>query len=213
MPLLALAQALALALSCSLSPCHRAHVPPRLRPVPPRGKAARVGSALRADLAIPRNKKAGDPGISHPAPGLCFCPPCQRVNLSTCQLVLPSGPLANSSTGQLTRCLLPPCHHAHVPPLSAAALPRAQINPDSSAMVSNLCSRRSILTCRSVTFLDSSSFWTMSCWRRERICSLEVLLFTMVMHGCVRSSHSVAGMRTAERRGFPLEGRGSGRKA
>ncbi len=109
MPLLALALTLALALFTPLPTCHRAHVPPR-------GKAAQVGSALRDDLAIPRNKKAGDQGFYPPAPGLCFCPPYQRVNLSTCQLVLPSGPPANSSTGQLTRRLLSPCHRAHVPP-------------------------------------------------------------------------------------------------
>jgi hypothetical protein len=64
-----------------------------------------------------------------------------------------------------------------------------------------------------VTFLDSSAFWATSCWRRARICSLEVWLFTMVMHGCVRSSHSAAGTQAKERRGFPREGRESGRKA
>ncbi len=69
--------------------------------VPPRGKAAQVGTAPRAVLDLPLNKKAGDPGISPPAPGLCFCPPCQRVNSSTCQLVLPSGPRVNLPTGQL----------------------------------------------------------------------------------------------------------------
>jgi hypothetical protein len=42
---------------------------------------------------------------------------------------------------------------------------------------------------------------------------LEVWLFTMVMHGCVRSSHSAAGTQAKERRGFPREGRESGRKA
>ena len=128
---------------------------------------------------------------------------------------------------------LPPCQLAPVPPRGFAVLTfallhaappqlhlctsepgdfrrRAQINPASSAMVSNLCSRRSILTCRSVTFLDSSAFWATSCWRRARICSLEVLLFTWVMHGCVRSSHSDAGTQAKERRGFIPGGKGSG---
>jgi hypothetical protein len=60
-----------------------------------------------------------------------------------------------------------------------------------------------------VTFLDSSAFWATSCWRRERICSLEVLLFTWVMHGGVRSSHSIAGTQAKERRGFARRGGGA----
>jgi hypothetical protein len=114
MPLLALALTLALALFAPLPTCHHAHLPPRLRPVPPRGKAAQVGSALRVVLDLPRNKKAGDPGISpRPRPlHLSTLSTCQLVNLPASAALWPTGQQFNRSTNAAPLVPVSPCPRA-----------------------------------------------------------------------------------------------------
>jgi hypothetical protein len=88
-----------------------------LAPVSPCPRApSRTPAALGRDstTCCPRSapkQKGRRPRVLSPGPR-----PLLLSTLSTCQLVLPSGPPANSSTGQLTRRLLPPCHRAHLPP-------------------------------------------------------------------------------------------------
>ena len=109
-------------------------------------------------------------------------------------------------------CSLSPCHRAHVPP--AQRLSSLRSDPP------RLFGDRIELMLQEVDF-DLQvrdlprQFFVLDDELLEE--GKDLFVGSLVVHGsdawCVRSSHSAVGTRTTERRGFPLEGRESGRKA